>query len=116
MNKKEDKTRELLQKSMLKIDTPDFNEKVMQAIQEEGQRKQYALSSSISKAWIFAILAVLLIPSVIITMVNQSINVFPGITLQINDSTSLSLVLSVVFGSLILLLIDSLVNLRLRKG
>lgn len=112
MNKKEDPTKELLKKSMLKLDSPDFNDKVMQAIQEGERKKQHSLSSSISKAWIFAILAVLLIPSLIITMVNQSISIFPGITLEFNDNSSISLIFSVVFGSLILILIDSLVSVR----
>jgi hypothetical protein len=111
----ENTTRELLKKSMLKVPNEDFSDRVMERLHLESKPKR-TIISSLSAAWIFTILSILLIPfgpSVITKKIGS-------IIIPITDHLSLgpvntSIFLSTFLAMAILFMIDNLVRLTFRS-
>ena len=111
----ENTTKELLKKSLLIVPDEDFSNRVMERIHLEAKQKKTILSS-ISKAWIFTIISLVLVPFGLSLIVKdfQPKTILNTDYLMI-DSTSMSIILSTVFGIVILLILDSLIRLTFSR-
>ena len=107
----ENTTKELLKKSMLTVPDENFTDRLMERIHQEALQKK-TFFSSISLAWIFAVLSLVLVPFCLPALMKivKPLNILDRIQLEL-DPNSLSIILCIVFATVILLLLDNLFKL-----
>jgi hypothetical protein len=111
----ENTTRDLLKKSLLNLPVEDFSNRVMEKIQLEARPKR-TFFPSISLAWIFAILSIIIVPFGldVITKNLHSVSILNIKSLFI-DPASMSILLYIFFAVIILFILDGLIRLSFRK-
>jgi hypothetical protein len=111
----ENTTKELLKKSMLTIPDENFSDRIMEKIHQEEMQKR-PFFSSISLAWIFTILSLVLVPFSLPVFVKNFhfLNILDQIKLEL-DPNSLSIILCICFAIVILSIIDNLFKLTFWK-
>ena len=108
-------TKELLKKGLLEVPDEDFTGRVMEKIRLEARPKRKFLST-ISLAWIFTILSIIIVPSGLTAIIR---NLRPIRILNMEDlvidPSGISILLYIFFTSVILFILDGLIRQTFKK-